>query len=71
MGGGGGGGKGRGLKGEDEIRWADVASGCDGMTIVVRIIGGREPMIEQAFIIFHNQHRIYSIKGVSYDVPSV
>lgn len=52
---------GRGLvfKGEDEIKWAVVVSGGDEITMVVRIYGGRDSMIQPAFIIFQYRHRAY------------
>lgn len=64
-------GKGLGLKGEDEIKWADVVSGGDGMIIVVRISGERDFMIQTAFMIFQKRCRAYLIEGVPDDVPSV
>ena len=53
--------------GENEVKYADVVSGSEGMTIMVRISGGREAVIENAFLVFRNKYRSYAIQGVADD----
>lgn len=61
-----------GFSGEDDVKYADVVSGGDGMTMVVRISGGRDARIEPPFMVFQNKARSYPIRmqddveGVSY-----
>jgi len=55
----------------DKVRYADVSSGGEGMTMVVRVTWGRNASIEAPFIVFKNQKRNYPIRGVPDDVPGV
>lgn len=60
-----------GFKGAEEVKWVDVVSGGEGMTMVVRLSGGRNAKIENGFMVFKNQDRSYPIRGVPDDVEGV
>ena len=64
--------KGRTLKfaGGSEVKYADVVSGGEGMTMVVRLSGGRDARIELPFMVFTNKNRNYPIRGVPDNVAS-
>jgi hypothetical protein len=62
-----------GFRGDTIIKYADVVSGGDSMTMVVRISGGRRSLIEAPMLIFTNGNSRYpiwrlndNILGVSY-----
>lgn len=60
-----------GFIGDESVKYADVSSGGDSMTMVLRISGGRHARIEHPFMIFQNKDRNYPIRGVPDDVPGV
>eukprot|EP00171_Calliarthron_tuberculosum_P022372 IDg22372t1 len=60
-----------GFSGESEVKYADVVSGGEGMTMVVRISGGRDAIIEAPFMVFKNDSRSHPIRGVPEDVPGI
>lgn len=60
-----------GFRGEEEVRYMDVTSGGEGMTMMVRLTGGRDGRVANPFMIFKNQDRSYPIRGVADDVPGV
>ena len=60
-----------GSRGDENVKYADVASGGVGMTMVVRIRGGKFARLEPAFTIFQNESRNYPIRGIPDDVPGV
>lgn len=60
-----------GFVGEDDVKYADVVSGGEGMTMVVRLSGGRDAMIETPFMVFMNKDRNYPIRGTPDNVPGV
>lgn len=60
-----------GFRGDDEVKYADVTSGGEGMTMLVRISGGALSMVEAPFMIFKNLDRSYPIRGLPDDVPGV
>ena len=64
-------GKTLGFRGDENVKYADVASGGVGMTMVVRIRGGKFARLEPAFTIFQNESRNYPIRGIPDDVPGV
>jgi hypothetical protein len=64
-------GKTLGLIGEKSIKYADVVSGGEGMTMLVRITGGPSACIQPPLMIFQNSNRSYPIRGVPDDVPGV
>lgn len=56
---------------ETEVRYADVVSGGEAFTMMVRLSGGVHGRIEPPFIVFMNKNRSYPIKGVPDNVPGV
>ena len=60
-----------GFCGEVEVKYADVVSGGEGITILVRLIGGRDARIEALFLIFKKTARSYPIRCVLDDFPGV
>lgn len=64
-------GKTLGVCGDQEVRYADVTSAGEGMTLVVRLSGGPAARIEPPLIIFMNKNRSYPIRGVMDNIPGV
>ena len=64
-------GKTLGFRGDENVKYADVASGGVGMTMVVRVHGGKFARLEPAFMIFQNESRNHPIRGIPDDVPGV
>lgn len=64
-------GKTMGFCGDKEVKYADVTSGGEGMTMLIRLSGGRKARIEPPLMIFKNKTRSYPIRGVPDDVPGV
>jgi hypothetical protein len=60
-----------GFQGDTSITYAEVVSGGDSMTMVVRIFGEQRSMIEAPMIIFTNAHRSYSIRGLEDTISCV
>ena len=60
-----------GFIGQAKVNYADVVSGGEGMTMVLRISGGVNSKIEAPFIIFTNKKRSYPIQGIPDDVEGV
>ena len=60
-----------GFCGEKEVKYADVVSGGERITMLLRISGGRDYKIEPPFLIFINSDRQYPIRGIPDDVPGV
>ncbi|RLN69414.1 hypothetical protein BBJ28_00022260 [Nothophytophthora sp. Chile5] len=59
------------FSGVKQIKYADVVSGGEGMTMVVRISGGPAARIMPPMMIFTNMSRSYPIRGVPDDVVGV
>lgn len=57
------------VKGTDTVKYQDVVSGGEGMTLVVRITGGAEARVHAAMMIFQNKDGNYPIRGLIDDVP--
>jgi hypothetical protein len=57
-----------GFVGETTIKYADVVSGGEGMTLVVRITGGKAARVTSPMLIFQNENKSYPIRGVPDDV---
>lgn len=57
-----------GFIGDNDIKYTDVVSGGDPITMVVRKTGGKASMIQPPMLIFKNQSRPYPIRGVPDDV---
>ncbi|KAE9165728.1 hypothetical protein PF005_g29485, partial [Phytophthora fragariae] len=64
-------GKTLGFVGEKKVKYADVVSGGEGMTMVVRISGGPGARILPPTMIFMNKDSSYPIRGVKDDTPGV
>jgi hypothetical protein len=60
-----------GFRGDTSVTYAEVVSGGDSMTMIVRISGGRRSMIEAPMLIFTNAHRSYPIRGLEDTIPGV
>lgn len=64
-------GKTLGLKGDRHVKYADVVSGGDPITMMVRLTGGPNARIDPPILIFKNDNRSYPIRGVPDNVPGV
>lgn len=64
-------GKTLGLRGTNHVKYADVVSGGENITMMVRITGGPNAMVEVPFLIFKNKSRSYPIRGVPDTVQGV
>jgi hypothetical protein len=60
-----------GFRGDTTIKYADVVSGSDSMTMVVRISGGRRSLIEAPMLIFTNGNSTYPIQRLDDNIPGV
>jgi hypothetical protein len=60
-----------GFRGDTSVTYAEVVSGGNSMTMVVRISRERRSMIEALMIIFINAHRNYPIRGLEDTIPGV
>jgi hypothetical protein len=60
-----------GFWGNTTVKYADVISGGDSMTMVVRIFGGRRSLIEAPMLIFTNGNSTYPIQGLNDNIPRV
>ena len=60
-----------GFHGDTTVKYADVVSGGDSMTMVIRISGGRRSMIEAPMLIFTNPNSSYPIRGLDDNIPGV
>jgi hypothetical protein len=50
-----------GFRGDTTMKYVEVVSGGDSMTMVVRISGGRQSLIETSILIFTNGNNRYLI----------
>jgi len=62
-------GKTLGLRGDTSVKYADVTSGGESITMMVRISGGRHAAVQPPFLIFKNAMRSHPVRGVPDDVP--
>lgn len=60
-----------GICGEAEVKYSYVVSGAEGMTMILRISGGRDARIEALMMVFQNKKRIYPIRRAPDDVVGV
>ena len=60
-----------GFRGQESVKYADVVSGGEGITMMVRLTEGVRAKIEAPMLVFINQNCSYPIRGVSDDVPGV
>lgn len=52
-----------GLNKNPEIMHANVVSGREEFTVLVRLIGGQDTKVEASFLAFKNEERSYRIRG--------
>lgn len=64
-------GKTLGFRGDQQVKYADVTSGGEGITMMVRISGGADARVENPFMIFKNKDCSYPIRGVTDNIPGV
>ena len=60
-----------GFRGDDAVKYAEVVSSGDSMTMVVRISGGRRAIIESPMLIFTNANGSYPIRAIPDNIPGV
>ena len=60
-----------GFRGDTTMKYAEVVSGGESMTMVIRISGGRRSMIEAPMLIFTNSSSNYPIRGLEDNIPGV
>lgn len=60
-----------GFAGDEKVKYADVVSGSEGITMIIRITGGKNAYIEPPFLVFKNANRSYPVRGVPDNVPGV
>ena len=61
-----------GVRGDDDVKYADVVSGGEGMTMMVCISGGPSALIQAPMMIFTNKSRSYPImQQVPDNIPGV
>ena len=58
-----------GICGDQAMKYVDVVSRREAMTMVVCITGGRQATIKSTMIIFTNQTRNYPIRGLQDNIP--
>jgi hypothetical protein len=58
-----------GIRGDNDVKYSEVVSGGESMTMMVRITGGVSSHIAAPMMIFTNKNRSYPIQGISDDVP--
>lgn len=51
------------------MKYADAVGGGLGISMVVRISGGRDTGIELPFVVFKNDRLSYPVRGVLDDIP--
>lgn len=59
------------FRGGEVAKYADIASGGQAMTMMVKISGGRRATIEDPMLIFSNSNRSYHIQGLQDNVPGI
>ena len=60
-----------GFQGDTSTKYAEVVFGGDSMTLVVRISGRRQSMIEAPMLIFINPNSSYPIQGLDDNILGV
>lgn len=64
-------GKTLGFVGDKHVKYADVVSGGEPITLMVRLSGGRDATIHPPMLIFKNGARSYPVRGVPDIIPGV
>lgn len=57
--------------GDREVRYADVVSGGQPITMMVRLTGGKNATICPPMLVFQNVNRSYPIRGLDDNIPGV
>lgn len=60
-----------GMRGDEHVKYADVVSGDEGITMMVRVTGGARAAIQTPMLVFKNDNSSYPIRGVPDTVPGV
>ena len=60
-----------GFRGDTTVKYVEVVSGGESMTMVIRISGGRQSMIEAPMLIFTNSSSNYPIRGLEDNISGV
>ena len=60
-----------GFRGDTTVKYAEVVSGGESMTMVIRISGGRRSMIKAPMLIFTNSSSNYPIRGLEDNIVGV
>ena len=60
-----------GFRGDTTVKYAEVVSGGESMTMVIRISGGHRSMIEAPILIFTNSGSNYPIRDLEDNIPKV
>ena len=60
-----------GFRGDTTMKYVDVVSSDDSMTMVVRIFGGCQSLIEASMLIFTNGNSRYPIRGFNDNIPGI
>jgi hypothetical protein len=60
-----------GFQGDTTVKYVEMVSSGNSMTMVVRICGGRRSLIEVPMLIFTNGNNKYPIRGFDDNIPGV
>ena len=60
-----------GFRGDTIVKYVEVVSSGESMTMVVRISGGHCATIQAPMLIFSNENRSYLIRGLVDNIPKV
>ena len=60
-----------GFRGDSAIKYVEMVSNGDSMTMVVKIFGGRWAMIVASLLIFTNTNNNYPIQNLENNIPGV
>ena len=60
-----------GVRGDNGMKYADIVPGGEGMTMIVRIMGGPSALIQALMMLFTNINRSYLIMQVPDNIPGV
>ncbi len=58
-----------GFAGDDNVKYADVVIGGEGITMIGRLTGRKRAQNETPFLIFINRSRNYPVRNLPDDVP--
>lgn len=59
------------MRGDENIKFADIVSGNEGMTLMLTLGGGSKARMEVPMLIFKNSNSSYPIRGLEDRVPGV